>query len=278
MAYNSTFSSFLRWGAAEAKARGWTPLANGLTFAYHLNASTQYNFRNAVYDDVAGTVNAIRHPILTAEAIAKVAPGALLFTARLAVGDPAAEIQVGDAITSYAVKQGNAFNNDVVQPFAHGNYALAGDNLGADVGTVGGHVAFALVTAPVGDGALSVAVDSLRGVGILRDAAVAARAAPLLLDAESEVPLITQNKIAGDAFRDELAGALRAEGRDVTTEVYKSTPFGKRFIDIEVSQDGKVLGGIETKVGSSRYTWTQQLKDWWLKDAQGYTVNVARDK
>jgi hypothetical protein len=64
----------------------------------------------------------------------------------------------------------------------------------------------------------------------------------------------------------------------VATEVYKPTPFGKRFMDIEVSMNGKVLGGVETKVGSSRYTWQQQLKDWWLNNAQGYIVNVARDR
>jgi hypothetical protein len=61
-------------------------------------------------------------------------------------------------------------------------------------------------------------------------------------------------------------------------EVYKPTSFGKRFIDIEVSKDGQVLGGIETKAGNSPYTWQQQLKDWWLKDVHGYTINVARDK
>jgi hypothetical protein len=100
------------------------------------------------------------------------------------------------------------------------------------------------------------------------------------LAAEEAAPLaqVTLNRIAGNAFRDSLADSLRAAGRDVETEVYKSTPFGKRFIDIEVSKDGQVLGGIETKVGSSPYTSLQQLKDWWLKDALGYTVNVARDR
>lgn len=93
----------------------------------------------------------------------------------------------------------------------------------------------------------------------------------------SAVPQITKNKIAGDAFRDEIAGALKAEGRDVATEVYKATPFGKRFIDVEVSKGGQVLGGVETKVGSSRYTPLQQLKDWWLK-TEGYIVNVVRDR
>ena len=92
------------------------------------------------------------------------------------------------------------------------------------------------------------------------------------------VPRVIANKRAGDAFRDELAAALRAAGRDVRIEVYKPTPLGKRYVDIEVSMNGTILGGIEAKVGRSRYTWTQRLKDWWLKNAKNYTVHVVRDR
>ncbi len=87
---------------------------------------------------------------------------------------------------------------------------------------------------------------------------------------------VQANRTAGNAFRDELADALRKSGRDITTEVYKKTPFGRRFIDIEVSQGGKVLGGIETKVGGSRYIATQRAKDNWLYYMEGYKVNVVR--
>ncbi|HQR71326.1 MAG TPA: RHS repeat-associated core domain-containing protein [Burkholderiaceae bacterium] len=87
---------------------------------------------------------------------------------------------------------------------------------------------------------------------------------------------VTLNREAGNVFRDQLASQLSKAGREVSTEVYKKTPFGKRFIDIEVSRNGEVLGGIETKVGSSRYTPLQQLKDWWLTEIEGYPVNVAR--
>jgi hypothetical protein len=72
-----------------------------------------------------------------------------------------------------------------------------------------------------------------------------------------------------------LGGDKFEKGNDVATEVYKWTPFGKRFIDIEVSKNGQVLGGVEAKFGNSPYTWKQ---DWWLKDAQGYKVNVIRGK
>jgi hypothetical protein len=58
-------------------------------------------------------------------------------------------------------------------------------------------------------------------------------------------------------------------------EVPKNTPFGRRVIDIEVSKDGKVLGGVETKTGNSRYTPAQQSKDEWLR-MNGYPVDVVR--
>lgn len=112
-----------------------------------------------------------------------------------------------------------------------------------------------------------------RAAAAARDAA--ARAAAKSAAAGSRA---AANRNAGNAFRDELAKTLRDAGRDVETEVLKRTPFGKRFIDIEVSMNGKVLGGVEAKAGGSRYTATQRLKDWWLKNAQGYTVNVARNK
>jgi RHS repeat-associated protein len=88
---------------------------------------------------------------------------------------------------------------------------------------------------------------------------------------------ILANKAAGDAFRDEIADALKASGRDVEKEVVKQTPFGRRVIDVEVSQGGKVLGGVETKVGESRYLPSQRAKDEWLRQ-QGYPVNVVRDR
>ena len=83
--------------------------------------------------------------------------------------------------------------------------------------------------------------------------------------------------MAGDAFRDELASSLEQAGYGVRKEVYKKTFFGKRFIDIEISKDGTVLGGIEAKVGGSRYTASQRAKDMWLQMMEGYTVNVVRN-
>jgi hypothetical protein len=71
---------------------------------------------------------------------------------------------------------------------------------------------------------------------------------------------------------------MKGEGLDVQKEVTKHTPFGRRVIDVEVSKDGKVLGGIETKVGGSRYEASQRAKDEWLKRAQDYPVNVVRDR
>ena len=92
----------------------------------------------------------------------------------------------------------------------------------------------------------------------------------------AELAGVQANRIAGNAFRDEIAQALQAEGRDVGTEVYKATPFGRRFIDIEVSQNGTVLGGIETKLGNSPYSASQRAKDTWLWLMKGYRVDVVR--
>ncbi|MCE6987455.1 hypothetical protein [Dyadobacter sp. CY323] len=61
-------------------------------------------------------------------------------------------------------------------------------------------------------------------------------------------------------FRDELATALRAEGRTVNTEVFKRTPFGKRYMDLDVWHNGVNLGGIETKAGGSRYLSFAKIK------------------
>jgi len=72
-----------------------------------------------------------------------------------------------------------------------------------------------------------------------------------------------------------LAAALRAEGRTVRTEVFKRTPFGPRYMDIDVRLNGVSLGGIETKVGGSRYLPLQRLKDAWL-GANGYPVQLVR--
>ncbi|MDP9178985.1 MAG: hypothetical protein M3O61_15005, partial [Gemmatimonadota bacterium] len=87
---------------------------------------------------------------------------------------------------------------------------------------------------------------------------------------------VQANKKAGDAFRDPVADGLKAEGRDVQKEVVKKTPFGPRVIDIEVSQGGKVRGGIETKVGNSPYKPSQRAKDWWLRKVKDYIVVVVR--
>jgi RHS repeat-associated protein len=86
------------------------------------------------------------------------------------------------------------------------------------------------------------------------------------------------NKGLGDAWRDEVAIKMDSmPNRMADIEVTKSTPFGVRRIDVEVSDaNGRVLGGIETKFGNSPYTAMQRLKDAWLWYMEGYRVNVLR--
>lgn len=93
---------------------------------------------------------------------------------------------------------------------------------------------------------------------------------------ENAAKRLIANKIAGDAFRDEIAELFKRAGYQVRTEVTKRTPFGVRRIDIEVSRGGRVLGGIETKTGRSRYTAAQRAKDKALKLLENYTVDVVR--
>jgi hypothetical protein len=89
--------------------------------------------------------------------------------------------------------------------------------------------------------------------------------------------LIQANRAAGNLFRDQLADALRAEGRTVYTEVFKKTPFGPRYMDLDVWLDGVNLGGIEAKVGGSRYHTLQRLKDAWLGAQKNpYPVQLVR--
>lgn len=94
-----------------------------------------------------------------------------------------------------------------------------------------------------------------------------------------------RNKAVGDEFRDKVAKVFRFLGAGVGIEVYKKTPMGRRFIDIELSIAGRgerpadaVSGavypglGLECKAGIfSRYGGLQKIKDDWLK-TRGYVV------
>lgn len=96
---------------------------------------------------------------------------------------------------------------------------------------------------------------------------------------KKETATVLTNRAAGNAFRDEIAEALRMEGRIVETEVVKKTGFGTRVIDIQVrDRNGSILGGIETKFGNARYGPSQRAKDKWLEIVEGYHVNVVRNK
>jgi hypothetical protein len=113
--------------------------------------------------------------------------------------------------------------------------------------------------------------------GVAAVEAVSALSSTTAVVAETAVPRVVANRVAGNAFRDEIADGFRKLGYEVTTEVYKKTIFGARFIDIEIAKAGVVLGGIETKYGNAVYGAAQRAKDYWL-GMQGYVVNVVRGK
>jgi hypothetical protein len=94
-----------------------------------------------------------------------------------------------------------------------------------------------------------------------------------------KLALVQRNRNIGNAFRDEVADVFESQGRSVAKEVYKKTPFGGRYIDVEVStSNGTILGGVEAKVGGSPYTISQRAKDYYLKTVLNYPVNVIRKK
>ena len=76
----------------------------------------------------------------------------------------------------------------------------------------------------------------------------------------------------------QVAAAFRAMGYQVKQHVVKNTPLGKRVIDIELSLNGRVLGGIEVKTGAARYHPSQRAKDWFLGNVRDYEVVLIRWK
>jgi len=61
------------------------------------------------------------------------------------------------------------------------------------------------------------------------------------LGAEEAAAGVQANRAAGNAFRDEIAQQFE-RGMEVEKEVYKWTPVGKRFIDIEVRKEASFSG------------------------------------
>jgi len=155
---------------------------------------------------------------------------------------------------------------------------IASGNIGGAALDAAGLVYDVVATAVPGlPGAAGTAIKAARAADKVLDVAKAGdRLAGASKLAEAR-DLLKANKVRGDAFRDEIAELMRKEGYDVQTEVSKNTPFGRRVIDVEVSKEGKVLGGMETKTGASRYTPAQRSKDEYLQRT-GYPVNVARDR
>jgi RHS repeat-associated protein len=91
-----------------------------------------------------------------------------------------------------------------------------------------------------------------------------------------EIAQVTANRLRGNAARDELADLLRQAGRDVNIDEYFWTPFGKRYVDIDVWHNGVRLGGIEVKTGGSHYLPHQRAKDMWLRVWRRYPVQLVR--
>ncbi len=87
---------------------------------------------------------------------------------------------------------------------------------------------------------------------------------------------LAKNYANGKNAEKGLAALLRQAGYTVAENVYRMTPFGKRFIDILVSKGDKVLGAIEVKTGGSRYTAIQRAKDLSIRINDGITTTLVR--
>lgn len=206
-------------------------------------------------------------------------PSGLLWDAQ----DPRLGDFVGDMVFGHYVAFGNMLNYDPSLPqgfmnFTFGVLDSVSLNLSKAVRNAmgNGDSVDECSTLYAAGGWVGVAIDLLTGGGLIKMGLKGLRGAKAAVSGVRELAQVTKNRIAGNKARDELAELLRKEGREVLTEVYKKTPFGKRFMDLEVRYQGRVMGGIEIKKGGSRYHNLQQLKDWWLRNVEGYPVDLVR--
>lgn len=91
------------------------------------------------------------------------------------------------------------------------------------------------------------------------------------------------NKLAGDAYRNDVASYLRENGRDVLTDgenrkaMTFGTPYGPRIFDMGVWDDaGRLVAYVETKWGKKRYGGTQKKKDEYLRERFGFNIHIQQ--
>lgn len=86
---------------------------------------------------------------------------------------------------------------------------------------------------------------------------------------------IRDNNRKGKDFENALEDFYRALGYEVQPQASRSTPFGRRYVDIVISKGGSTRG-IEAKVGNSPYTAAQRRKDGWLNRNGTFPTDVRR--
>jgi hypothetical protein len=207
-----------------------------------------------------------------------VAGGALMATG---LGGPIGVLLIGAASAALMSAGASAVNQKTTTGTVDwsqvGSQAIAGAGagaIGAGVGVLGAHALAAVsariasrsATAASGAGAETV----VTGATQTATAEVTATSGRLLGDTAAQVApkaTVQTNKIAGDAFRDQVAARLESElGFDVIgTEVSVKTPLGRRAIDILAERNGGLVN-FETKLGASRYRPSQRAKDWWISN------------
>lgn len=80
-----------------------------------------------------------------------------------------------------------------------------------------------------------------------------------------------------DALADKLEPLYQRADFETERDVMKRTPMGVRKIDIELSRNNEVVGGVAIQSQNQQYTERNQSKDQWLA-AQHYDVDIIRDR
>jgi hypothetical protein len=83
-------------------------------------------------------------------------------------------------------------------------------------------------------------------------------------------------KPIGNNYSSGVAASYRALGFDVQEQVPFWTPHGTRVVDVLVLRNGNIVAAIEAKVGTSRYSQNQYLKDEWLLANWGFSTHISR--
>jgi len=83
-------------------------------------------------------------------------------------------------------------------------------------------------------------------------------------------------KPIGNNYSSGVAASYQALGFEAYEQVNFWTPHGLRVVDVLLVKNGRIVAAIEAKVGTSRYSEMQYLKDQWLLENWGFSTHLGR--